>query len=204
MPMRIAMMPMTTRSSISEKPTVSVARIFFSCTTSSNSISPIRALRRWHGFRWLDLLRAGHVVQFGQVPDLDRVIATSRDQAAAIGGERNAGDDTGMAAEGAKRRAGAAVPDLHRAVLARRGEPPAVVVGAEGDGVDVTAVFVEGVQLALALHVPDLDSVLLAPRRQAPAVRAERHVQIRPGNVRAVGELADGLLLVQTGRVPQV
>src|SRR5687768_16702241 len=42
--------------------------------------SPIRPLRRWRLFRWLDLLTAGHFVQFRQFPDLDRVIAASRDE----------------------------------------------------------------------------------------------------------------------------
>src|SRR5262249_43242225 len=133
-------------------------------------------------------------------PDLDRRIAASRDQESAVGAERHAADEAGVAAKVAHQRTGVAVPDLHGAVLPRRGDPPAIF-GAERHGVDLAIVSPEGSEFLAGLHVPDLDGVLLAPRRQPPAVRAEGHVQTRPGNPRAEGE-AGFLLLVQALLVP--
>src|SRR3954453_9355033 len=75
-----------------------------------------------------------------------------------------------------------AVPDLHGAVLTCRGEPAAV--GAKGDGVDVAVVPPEGGQHLAGLHVPDLGRVLLAARFQPLPIRAECHVQTRPGRMR--------------------
>ena len=89
--------------------------------------------------------------------------------------KRQGADEAGMAAEVAEQFSGVAVPDLHGAVLTRRGDPPAV--GAEGHGINVPAVPSEGLQLLAGLHVPDLDRVLFASRHQPLAVRAERHGQ---------------------------
>ena len=70
-----------------------------------------------------------------------------------------------MAAEVAEQFSGVAVPDLHGAVLPRRGDPPA-----SGSGLKATAQTSplcpsEGLQFLAGLHVPDLDRVLLAARR---------------------------------------
>ena len=133
------MMAITTSSSISVKPrrwcvreqrehgcTMAVGRILESVSrgrTVSRRLSlPIR-----------------HFFQLRHVPDLDRLIAASRDQAPAVGAERHAADEAGVTAEGADQLPGAAVPDLHGAVLTRRGDPPAIVVGAERHGVNVPA-----------------------------------------------------------------
>ena len=78
--------------------------------------------------------RYGFARQLRHVPDLDRVIAASRDQAPAVGAERHAADEAGVAAEAADQRTGVAVPDLHGAVLTRRGDPPA-----SGSGLKATA-----------------------------------------------------------------
>src|SRR3954464_9971494 len=102
---------------------------------------------RSEGMGALLLLRVGswRCAQFRQVPDLDRVIVASRDQAPAVGvgAERHAGDEAGMSAEAAEQVPGLAVPDLDGAVLARRGDPPPVT-GAESHGTDVPAVPPQG------------------------------------------------------------
>src|SRR5262249_47906166 len=117
------------------------------------------------------------VVQLAQVPNLHGRIPASRDQTGAVD-ERQAADETEMAAEAPEHFSGVAIPDLHRAALARRGDPPAIGVGAEGHGADVPAVSPEGgAQLPAGLHVPDLDGVPFASRHKAAAVRAERHGQ---------------------------
>src|SRR5437867_12059931 len=77
-----------------------------------------------------------------QVPDLDSVIAASRDQALAVEPERQAVDEAGMAAKRTDYLSGVAVPDLYGTVLTGRGDPPAI--GAEGHGVDITGVPPEG------------------------------------------------------------
>src|SRR5262245_13790609 len=102
-----------------------------------------------------------------------------------------------MAAEAPEQTSGVAIPDLHGAVLARRGDPPAV--GAEGHGTDVPTVPFEGFQLLTGLHVPDLDGVPFASRHQAPAVRAERDRQTISAVLRA--DLAGFLFLLH---IPQV
>src|SRR5262245_65769770 len=78
-----------------------------------------------------------------------------------------------MAAEAPEQTSGVAIPDLHGAVLTRRGDPPAV--GAEGHGTDDPTVPFEGFQLLTGVHVPDLGGVFFASGHQAPAVRAEGH-----------------------------
>src|SRR5438876_308739 len=44
-------------------------------------------------------LTVRHFFQLRNIPDLDRVIAASRDQVPAVGGERQAADEAGMATE---------------------------------------------------------------------------------------------------------
>src|SRR4029077_15193611 len=63
----------------------------------------------------------------------------------------------------------------------------------------------EGVQHLAGLHVPDLDRVLLAARCQPLPVRAERHVQTRPGRMRgkSVEWFLRLSLLTKPRRVPQ-
>src|SRR5262245_26796257 len=170
--------------------------------TTSTSIS-VKPRRRSIVADWITATPSSFLVQLRQVPDLDRMIAASRDQDPAVGAERQAADEAGMAAEVEEQLAGAAVPDFHGAVLPRRGYPPALVVGAERQGVDLPVVPPEGEKFSAGLHVPDLDRVLLAPRRQAAAVRAEGHVQARPGDAPAQGE-ARFLLLVEALRVPEL
>src|SRR4051794_40222971 len=150
--------------------------------------------------RPLLIIETWQCAQLRHIPDLDRVIVAPRDQAPAVGAERHAADEADMAAEGAEQISGFAVPDLHGAVLARRGDPPAGA-GAEGHGADVPAVSPQGSQLVPGLHVQELDRVVLAARRQTPAVRAERDVQTVPGDPRPE-DAAGVLLLLQSGRVP--
>src|SRR5262245_54132970 len=128
---------------------------------------------------------AGDFGQSRHVPDHRSLITASRDQPSAVGAERQAADEAGVTAEVANYLSGATIPDLHCAVLTRRGDPPALVVGAECQGVDLPIVAPEGREkLPAGLHVPDLERVLLAPRRQPPAVGAEGHIQTRSGNPR--------------------
>src|SRR5262249_55494616 len=126
-----------------------------------------------------------------------------RDQELAVGAEREGGDASHVTAEAVHQRPGLAVPDLHGAILSRRGDPPATGVGAERRRPDVPAMSAETVELLACLHVPDLDRVLLPPRDQAPAVRTERQVESKPGGPRAEGA-ASLLLLPQSGRVPEL
>src|SRR5262245_9686567 len=81
------------------------------------------------------------VDQLRQVPDLHRLVPASRDQAPAIGAERHAADETRVAAEAANQLSGVAVPDVHGAVFACRGDPLAILVGAERQGVDLAVVL---------------------------------------------------------------
>src|SRR5262249_23554639 len=146
------------------------------------------------------------ILQLRQVPNLDRMIAASRDQAPAVWAERQAADEAGVTPEAADQLSGVTVPDFHGAVLPRRGDPPGVapprrgapqaVGGTERHGVDLPVVSPEGLEFLAGLHVPDLDRVFLTPRHQPLAVRAERHVQTRPGDPGAEGERGF-LLLVQ-------
>src|SRR5262249_18388250 len=126
------------------------------------------------------------IVQGSQVPNLHGLVATSRNQESAVGGERYAGDETRVATEAAEQRSSVAVPDFHRAVRPRRGDPSAFGVEAERRGPDVAIVSPEGLLLA-SLRVPDLHCVLLTPRDKAPAVRAERQVQSHLGGARTEG-----------------
>src|SRR5262245_11403458 len=81
------------------------------------------------------------VAQLRHVPDLHRLIPASRDQAPAVGAERQAADEAGVTAEAADQLSGVAVPDFHGAVFARSGDPPAILVGAERQGIDRATVF---------------------------------------------------------------
>src|SRR5689334_18690262 len=92
----------------------------------------------------LGSLTAGHFFPPRHVPDLDRVIAASRDEALALGDERQAADEARMAAQRAPRLPGCRVPDSYRGVLAGGGEPAAV--GVEDHGTDVAGVPAQGFQ----------------------------------------------------------
>src|SRR5262245_31331238 len=151
-------------------------------TSSSISVKPRRSLIVGDGI----MADSSFLVQSRQVPDLDRMIAASRDQAPAIGAECHTGDKAGVTAEAAEQLSVVAVPDFHGAVLPRRGD--AFSVGAERHGVDVSVVSLEGVKRLAVLHVPDLDGVRLTSGRQPPAVRAEGHTQTRTGDPRAKGK----------------
>src|SRR5262245_29857012 len=120
----------------------------------------------------MDSLTAGRFVPARHIPDLDRGIAASRNQALAVGAERQAHDHAGVAAQPVPPLQGCRVPEGNRGVLARGGEPAAV--RAERHRVDIPGVAVEGAQQAPGLGVPDLDGVLLGCRDQALAVRTER------------------------------
>src|SRR5262245_33560586 len=152
-------------------------------TSSSISVTPRRSSIVGDGI----MADSSFLVQSRQVPDLDRMIAASRDQAPAIGAERHAGHEAGVAAEVADQLTGVAVPDFHGAVLTPRRDPAAIVVRAESHGVDVPVVSLKGPTRLAVLHVPDLDRVRLTPGRQPPAVRAEGHTQTRTGDPRANG-----------------
>src|SRR5260370_7894361 len=79
----------------------------------------------------MDSLTVRHFFQFRYVPNLHGLIPASRDQAPAVGAERDAADEAGVAAEGADQLSGMAVPDFHRAILPGGAAPPAIVAGAE-------------------------------------------------------------------------
>src|SRR5262249_23475057 len=70
------------------------------------------------------------------------------------------------------------LPDAHRAVVARRGETPAVP--AEVHGPDRAAVPLQPHPLLPRLGVPELARLIAAPRGQALAVGAEDHAIDRP------------------------
>src|SRR5262249_21056066 len=126
-----------------------------------------------------------------QVPDFHGPVPAAGVQPPAVGAERQAADQAGVAAEAVDRFPGPAVPNLHGAVLAPGGDPPALVVRAERHRVHVPAVTPpEGLKFLAVPHVPDLDRVLRPARHQPPAVRAEGDVQARPRSrdPRAEGE----------------
>src|SRR6266852_6249642 len=186
-PIKTAMMAITTNNSSSVKPRRWV--VF-----DDLSMSPPHWLGEsrgtdfqsrpdgWENRPTMDSLTLRHLAQSRQVPHLHRLVAAAGVQTLAVGTERQAADETGVASEAVDQFPAAAVPDLHGAVLPAGGDPPALVVGAEGHRVDVPAVSREGAQLLAGLHVPDLDRVPITPRRQPPTVRAKGHVQTRPGN----------------------
>src|SRR5215210_4475107 len=169
-PIRMAMMAMTTNSSIS----VNAGR---RAGVESGDIGAPRVVGR--------LSKPSHLLPFdqrGQVPDLHRLVAAPGVQPPTVGAERQAADQPGVPAEAPHQLPGPAVPDLDRTVLPPGGDPPAGGVRAERHRVHVPAVPPEGaaLQLPAGLHVPDLDRVLRPPGRQPPAVRAEGDVQARP------------------------
>src|SRR4051794_7233831 len=98
-------------------------------------------------------------VQLRHVPHLDRVIPASGDQSPAIGTERQTADQSRVSAEAADCFPGAGVPDLHRAVLTRRGNPSAIA-GTEGHGVNVAAVSGKRSKFLSSFDVPDLDGII--------------------------------------------
>src|SRR5262245_51922312 len=114
------------------------------------------------GFARVGRLSLRVLSQFRQVPDLDRVVATSRVQSRTRRVEHEAANEPGVAAEGANELVIVmAVPNLDRAILPRRGEP--ATVGAERDGVNLPLVSEEGGQYLPTAHdIPDSDRVLLA------------------------------------------
>src|SRR5262249_16470021 len=140
--------------------------------------------------------------QLRQIPNFHRRVAAAGIQALAIGAERKAADEAGVAGEATDQFPGLAVPDLHGAVLTPRRNPPALVIGAERQSVDLPLVSAEGLKFLAGVYVPDLDRVLLSSRRQPPAVRAERHVHARPGNPCLKCD-AGLLLLPETSGVPE-
>src|SRR5262245_49283377 len=183
-PISTAMMAMTTSSSISVKPRRrSMVGDCIMATPSS------------------------FLVQLRHVPDLDRMIAASRDQEPAVGAERQTADEAGVAAEVADQLARVAVPDLNDTVLTRRGDPPAILVGTERQGGAFSLASPEGLEFLPRLRVSDLDRVPLTARRQPPAIRAEGDVYTRPGDPRGKGESRLLLLcqarLVQPFRIPE-
>ena len=75
--------------------------------------------------------------------------------------------------------AGRRVPDLHRPVVARGGEPRAV--GAERHARDRAGMPLEGEGLLAGRRVPDLHRPVVARGGEARAVGAERHARDRAG-----------------------
>src|SRR4051794_1030271 len=70
-------------------------------------------------------------------------------------------------------RDGRTVPELHQAVLVRRGDAPAV--GAERRAIENARMTPQGDQLLAGRRVPELDRLIPACRGDPPAVGAERH-----------------------------
>src|SRR5262245_47728213 len=165
--MSTAMMAITTNSSMSVKP-------------RRRAVVKNRGIAAPRWFSVSGTLTLRDFAQGRQVPDLDRMVAASRDQPSAVGAEPQAADDAGVASEAADQLSSRTVCDVHGAVLTRRGDPPALLVGAERQGVALAAMPPQGLKFHAVLQVPDLARVPLTPRRQPPAVRAEGHVQTRP------------------------
>src|SRR5262245_40811130 len=138
----------------------------------------------------MNSLTAGHFVPARHIPDLHRPVAASRNQAPAVGAERQAHYHAAVAAQPVPPLSGFRVPEGDRGVLARGGEPAAV--RAKRHRVDIPGVAVEGAQQAPGLGVPDLDGVLLGYRDQALAVRTERRAV--PLAIEAHAKLEKGLL----------
>src|SRR5262245_6586374 len=93
----------------------------------------------------MDSLTARPFVPARHIPDLHRAIAASRDEAPAVGAERQAHDHAGMAAQRLPPLPGLGVPENDRGVLARRGEPAAI--RADGHSDDVAAMAGEATEL---------------------------------------------------------
>src|SRR5262245_37770788 len=143
-PIRIAMIAITTKISISVNPRRGV--VFMSMNMAATCCNGRGAAAGRHLIRLAsDSLPLGLYFQFRHVPHLHRLIAASRDQESAVGAERHADDEAGVTAEGADQLSGIAVPDFHRAVLPGGGDPPAIVVGTERQGVDLPAVSLRAV-----------------------------------------------------------
>src|SRR5215471_18467956 len=102
--MSTAMMAITTNSSMSVKPRRRAV-------VKNRGI----AAPRWYAVS--GTLTPRDFAQGRQVPDLDRMVAASRDQQPAVGAERQAADEAGVAAEAADQLSGVTVPDFHGAVL---------------------------------------------------------------------------------------
>src|SRR5262245_59724764 len=109
--MRMAMMAITTSSSISVKP--SRRAVVENCGIAE----PLRK----RGM----LVTLGDFARERYVPDLDGRIAASRNQPPAVRAERQAADKAGVTPETADQLSGVTVPDFHGAVLAARGDPTA-------------------------------------------------------------------------------
>src|SRR5262249_4384079 len=142
-PMRMAMMAITTSSSISVNPRRGLT------PENASTVAPRS---------WLDSLTADLSIELGHGPNLCRVVTASGGQPPAIGGERQAADEPGMAAKLPDKFSRARVPDAHGTVLTGRGDPPAVRAEGHGAnvGVDFPAAPPEGGQQVTGLHVPDL------------------------------------------------
>src|SRR5262249_55991719 len=93
-------------------------------------------------------------------------------------GAEGQGESVGVV-EGAGQLAGGRVPHLHRVVIARRGQLPAV--GAEGHAPNEVGVALEGVGQLAGGRVPHLHRLVLARRGQPLAVGAEGHAGDRRG-----------------------
>jgi hypothetical protein len=94
-------------------------------------------------FPWRALAASGSLNEPCQVPDLQGPISTPRNQATAVGAERQAHHETGVTPQCVPQfpGRGSRVPKPDGRVLARRGEPPALAV--EGHGEDVPGVPAE-------------------------------------------------------------
>src|SRR5262249_62178301 len=127
--MSTAMMAITTSSSTSVKPR---CRAVVKC----RGIAAPRGLGETAGRDEFSIRPAGGSLmlrdfhQRRQVPDFHRVVTAAGVQPPAVGAERQATDQTGVAAEAADQVPAPAIPDLHGAVFACGGDPAAVVVGA--------------------------------------------------------------------------
>src|SRR5262249_31658102 len=156
-PIRTAMIAITIKSSISVKPRRR-AVITNRGIAAPLSLGETAAVgRRFNPSGRLgnrptkDSLTIRDLAQLRQVPDFHRCVAAAGIQALAVGAERQAADDSGVAGEGEDQFSGPAVPDLDLAVLTAGGDPPALVGGAERHRVDLLAVSPEGLKLPAGL-----------------------------------------------------
>src|SRR5262249_21407681 len=148
--MRIAMIAITTSSSMSVKPrrrdVVKYRDIAAPLSPDEPAAlepkSPDLGEPELWRVQLRDSLTLKDFAQGLQVPNLDRMIAASGDQAPAVGAERHAADLAQVTAEGADQLSSVAVPDFHGAILPGRRDPSSIA--AERQGVDLTLVSSKG------------------------------------------------------------
>ena len=107
----------------------------------------------------------------GRVPESDDKVPTSGSRIFAIRTEGDAADDVAVACEGADHAPTVHGPQLHRAVIARRGEN--LAIGAEGDALDSFRMSPENMYLPAIGHMPHIDVVVPTSGSNQRFIRAQ-------------------------------